>query len=417
MRQRLVANPREFLRLRTTQSFPRRQSFALLFSLHSAAAIFALFWLGIALTLADSAWAQRARGGASTWRTASELAKHLEEPVTWSWSGQTLSKALAGLAETDRLPSFLDRRVDPGKKLEVAVVNAPLRQALGKAASQGGVGVSVLGPVVYWGPKEAAERLRTLAELRRQVADELRPQLRLALSTSKPLVWPRLTEPRAVVEQLAAEAGLTLAAENSLPHDLWPAADLPPLPWTDRLTLVLAGFDLTYEIDEGQNQLRLVPAPARPTIARSFPLRGSAEKTLADWRERAPQAEVRVQGSKVEVRALLEDFERVAAKPKPAPRRNPRNSQQVFRLNMVAQDQAVGTLVRKVADGLGWQAIFDEEAIKAAGLSLERPVSVSAEGATPEELFRDVLEQAGLGFRIEGETIRVFPPKDGQTKK
>ena len=133
VRQRLVANRREFLRTLPTQSFPRRQSFAPLFNLHSAAAVFALVWLGIAVTLADNVWAQRTRGAAPGWRTPSELAKHLEEPVTWSWSGQTLTKALAGLAETDRLPSFLDRRGDPGKKLEVAVVNTPLRQALGKA--------------------------------------------------------------------------------------------------------------------------------------------------------------------------------------------------------------------------------------------------------------------------------------------
>ena len=140
-------------------------------------------------------------------------------------------------------------------------------------------------------------------------------------------------------------------------------------------------------------------------------MRGSADKTLATWRERAPQAEVRVQGGRIEVRGRLEDFERYAAKPSTTTRSPRRSSQQTYRLNIVAQDKPVGSLVRQLAERLGWQADFDEPAIKKAGLSLERPVSVSAEGATPEDLFREVLQQAGLGFRIEGETIRVFPPK------
>jgi hypothetical protein len=177
------------------------------------------------------------------------------------------------------------------------------------------------------------------------------------------------------------------------------------------MTFALAGFDLTYEIDQDRTLLRLVPAPARPTLARSFPLRGSADKTLADWRERAPEAEVRVQGARVEVRGRLEDFERIAAKPNAAARPTRRSTQQIYRLNIVAQDKPVGALVKELAERMGWQAEFDEAAIKQAGLSLERPVSVSAEGATPDDLFRDVLHQAGLGFRIEGESIRVFPPK------
>ena len=210
VRQRFVAKQREFLVQRLPETFPKRQTFARLFNLHSAAAIFGPVWLLAALSFVDVGSAQRSRGSdrLEPWRTSAELARHLEEPVTWSWSGQTLAKALAGLAETDRLPSLVDRRVDPGKKLEVAVVDLPLRSALDLVAEKTGQGVTVLGPAVYWGPKESAEKLRTLAELRRQEADELRPQLRLALAAQRPLEWPRLSTPRTVVAQLAAEVGL-----------------------------------------------------------------------------------------------------------------------------------------------------------------------------------------------------------------
>jgi hypothetical protein len=83
--------------------------------------------------------------------------------------------------------------------------------------------------------------------------------LRARLLNQRPLVWPDLAQPRDLVAALAAEAGLSVKLPDSTPHDLWPAVDLPPLTWTDRLSLVLAGFDLTFEIDPAKKTIALKP--------------------------------------------------------------------------------------------------------------------------------------------------------------
>jgi hypothetical protein len=310
---------------------------------------------------------------------------------------------------------FRDRRVDPQQGVDLTVRGVSLRDALDRVAQRAGMGVALLGPVVYWGPPEAARKLRTLAELRRADAQRLRPSLQLALAESRPLAWPRLSTPRAIAAALATEAGLKIVNKEALPHDLWPAVELPAMSWSDRLTLVLIGFDLTYGLDQAQGALELVPAPPNPMLIRTFPVRGSAEQVLAAWQERAPEATVRVRGSRLEAQGRLEDFERFAAGARPARPLPRRGAQQSYRLNLAVQDKPVGPLVRELGERMGWSIEFDEEGIRQAGLSLEHKVSANVEGASPQDLFEQVLEPAGLACRIEDGTVHVFViPKPDQ---
>ena len=77
--------------------------------------------------------------------------------------------------------------------------------------------------------------------------------------------WDELAQPGQLLEELARQAGVTVENANAIPLDLWPAVNLPSLAWTDRLTLLLAGFGLTFEIDErrprcGWSRSRLQPS-------------------------------------------------------------------------------------------------------------------------------------------------------------
>ena len=51
---------------------------------------------------------------------------------------------------------------------------------------------------------------------------------------------------------------LTLVNPGPIPHDLWPVGSLPAMRWGDQLTLLLVGFDLTWELEQGVNW-RIVP--------------------------------------------------------------------------------------------------------------------------------------------------------------
>ncbi|HXT57480.1 MAG TPA: hypothetical protein VN699_02545, partial [Pirellulales bacterium] len=183
------------------------------------------------------------------WLSGSAMREQLARPIKLAWSGMPIRKGLADLARSQRLAILLDRRVDPGRPLELRLDDVPLELALERIARSRHLGLSWYGPLVYFGPEAAAERLKTLAALRVADAKSLPSSARAPFARQQPWRWNDLTTPRELVEQLAIEAKIEIAGLEQIPHDLWAAADLPPLSWTDRMTLIANEFDLTFRFD------------------------------------------------------------------------------------------------------------------------------------------------------------------------
>ena len=122
------------------------------------------------------------------------------------------------------------------------------------------------------------------------------------------------------IHHLATEAGVDITPLDLIRHDLWPAADLPPLSWTDRLTLIANEFDLTFEIVDGAH-VRLAPIAGPVVVERTYPGGQQPDELAAKWRHVAPEAQIEVAQGKVVVRGRVEDHELLSQnrKPKPAP--------------------------------------------------------------------------------------------------
>ena len=65
------------------------------------------------------------------------------------------------------------------------------------------------------------------------------------------LAWPRLSEPRQVISAVIEQRGWRVAEPERIPHDLWAAGELPELSVAEVLTVLLIGFDLTFELQAG----------------------------------------------------------------------------------------------------------------------------------------------------------------------
>ena len=193
--------------------------------------------------------------------TAAGFQRQLSARVGLTWRENPIGNAVAGLARSQQVAMFLDRRVDPNRKIDFSVQDVSLRDALLELANAHGLGVSYVGTVVYLGPPWVTGRLATLIAIRNQQLVSWPVETRRRLSRRQVWRWPRLAEPRKLIEQLAQDAGIEIQGIDQLPHDLWPAADLPPLTFTQRLTLVLAGFDRTFEFLPNQTRVRIVPIP------------------------------------------------------------------------------------------------------------------------------------------------------------
>jgi hypothetical protein len=125
----------------------------------------------------------------------------------------------------------------------------------------------------------------------------------------------------------------------------------------------------------------------------------------------APDADVKIVGTKLVVRARLEDHELVAASRKTpnAAARPKLEATQVYTLNLEGTplDKLLGVLERK----LDIKIRIDQAAIDQAGIKLDQNASVHVERKTLDELLKAVLAPAGLAFRHEGKEIVVEPAK------
>ena len=138
---------------------------------------------GFAVALLTPCFAQKP-AEAPPFITGQRLQLQLDLPMTATWENLPFRQALASLSKVQQLAIVLDRRVDPEEPISLAIPGDSLRVGLEKIAQRRGLGVSILGSVVYFGPKESASKLRTLAELRKQ-------EFQQALGPPKTFLAPR----------------------------------------------------------------------------------------------------------------------------------------------------------------------------------------------------------------------------------
>jgi len=364
------------------------------------------------LTLAVLFGAMAADAAATAWMSGARLQKRLQQPVDIMWSGNPLRRALGGLSAAQDVAVLLDRRIDPGQKVELSLNDVPLQVALERIAQCRKLGLSRLGGVFYFGPPEATARLRTAAALLHEAARKLPPETGRKFLLPKPLAWDDFATPGELLEQLAGEGGFEVLGAELVPHDLWAAADLPPLPMVDRLTLVLFQFDLTFQLSANGRQIKLVRLPKDVALIRSYP--GGARPAIVarNFATLAPDAQIKVVGGKVYVKGLLEDHERITAPRRSPPESSTRPAVPVGRIRierMSVKEKPIGLLLEQLAEQLNLELRIDRQGLQKAGVSLEQRVTVQVENVTVDELLQAVIQNSPLRFRRRGNVVEIGP--------
>lgn len=382
-------------------------------------AVFSRLWLAIlaAPTIVAGPIHFAAAEDSVAWLTGDKLRAQLEQKVSIDWGGakgRTFRQAIARLASSQRVAIVLDRRVDPDQKIELSLDDVTLDAALKLIALNKQLGAAQVGSAIYLGPKGTAEKLRTLAALRKDETLRLPSSVRSRLLQLRPMRWNDLATPRDLLTALAADSHVEIQGADRIPHDLWAAADLPPANFIDWLTLIAGQFDLTFHFADDGQSVQLVEIPESPTFEHSYPLRGGLaargkeiEKKLIDA---LPSAKVEVAADKLVVRGRAEDHDYVETylSGRPAKQTTVTGKRKVHQLTIV---MPVGPLIKTLGKKLDLEVRIDEEAIKAAGLSLKTEVNVNVEDATADELLKAVLAPAGLTFDRHGKVIDVRPAK------
>lgn len=366
------------------------------------------FFPALIVTLGMIAWFAPGRvvfaqpAEAPPWKTAAELPPALQSRLSLQWSENPLRPALTNLANSQRTAIWLDRRLDPGQRIELIADDQPLEVILQRLCLKISASHCRIGPVIYIGPKETADRLATLAAVKRQENGNP-PTHKAAFAKAARFAWPELAEPRQLAEALAAEAGLTIANPLALPHDLWPSGDFPPLALADRLTLLAAGFDLTFTVADGS--LTWVPQPATVAYEQGYAWKGNIASALAQVREKVPALAARAEGNQIVARGRFEDHELLARLLSGQSVKTTKvvEGEKVYTLKV--DEQQAGAVVKLLAQRLERQLKYEPAVLE----KLQQRVSFAVDKVTLDELLRKTLDPVELTYRLDATALEILP--------
>jgi hypothetical protein len=219
--------------------------------------------------------------------------------ATVTWREVPLGLAVERIAQQAQRPLIVDRRVDRSAPLNFTAKEEPLDLLLAKVLAPLELGYGEVDGLLYVGPEATAWELRTLWEQSQQRAAKAPAALRTVLVARTTLNWPRLTEPRKLIVELCEERRVELKNSDSLPHDLWPAGSLPAISFAKQLTLLLAGFELDWQVADSGQAIEIVPLVHPTQFERAYArerIDAAAARRLA---AKQPEAKVRLNRQEV----------------------------------------------------------------------------------------------------------------------
>ncbi len=219
------------------------------------------------------------------------------------------------------------------------------------------------------------------------------------------MAWDDLAAPRELLEKLGSENGIQIAGLDQIPHDLWAAADLPPLELIERLTLIAGQYDLTFQVSADGNRLTLLPVPEHVELLRTYPAGRQAQQTAKNFASLAPQARVQVEGDKIIVTGTLEDHERISSPHRQTERSMTKPATADLaskRFTLTVTEQPIGPLLEQLVPQLNLELKIDKKALEQAGALLDQRVSFSVKNATVDELLQAALKTNPFEIRPPG---------------
>ena len=349
--------------------------------------------------------------------------RQLQQPVSASWSNSneqatqfTLRHIVGRLSSGWEVAILLDRRIDPDQEMPaISLVNEPLIDGIRTVAKHANADVSVVGNVVYIGPTFAVAKLRTLIHRRiQELQNTSVPRRRqLELTKRRDLHWGDLSQPRELLADVTGRYRIQTTGDDRVKHDLWASSTLPSLNPTETISLLLIQFDATFSWQERATGIEIKAAPRTATIERSYRLRsGCASDVAKKWETELPGITTSISRASIKVVGTIEQHESIDALLKPnsntaPPKATGSLARQRFTLKV---DGAKASAIIRQLQQSGIKIELDEKKLTAAGIDLDKAVSINVKQDVAAELFRQLLEPLGLEFQIRGNAVEVKLP-------
>lgn len=328
--------------------------------------------------------------------------------------GKPLGETVADLGARTGLRVWIDRRVDPSRSLSRDGYGPTAGEILEQFADEHDLELAIADEVALLGPPPISERAATemMAAWDSLVASTTAsPDHRTAsLAEIRAVRWPILTTPSEALQIVAETWGLQIDGV-SLPHDLWPEADLGEVRVTTALGLIGVGFDLALELDPATRRVTARPLRPATPVAREYPWRTLPPPLRSELTSPAVGGQLRKQDDRwalsgpARAHAMLESSLLAAAR-RPtsnAPGRPAASAEKRFSLRLV--NKPADEFLKSLCRSAGWQLEIAPEAAE----SLAQPIDMQVEQATLDELVERAVTPLSLRAEREGTRLRILP--------
>jgi len=204
------------------------------------------------------------------WLRKGALSEQNSLPISVMWRDAELKDRLMRFSKNQRVAIFLDRRVDPSTIINLTSNNVTTEQFLLEIAKQLDIGICQIEDVYYLGPKKTANSLASTSELLLKAANKFGKRTQLRWKRSGDLRTTTVVEPKQLLLELAKANDIQIDGIDGLPHDLWAGLDLPASSLACRITLLLAGFDKSFQFSGTGKKIEIVDFKAPEQVTLTF---------------------------------------------------------------------------------------------------------------------------------------------------
>jgi len=343
----------------------------------------------------------------TNWRVGAAFKSQLRQRVGASWEARPFREAVTKLSHQTRMAMMCDRRIDPDQKLTFSSRGEPLSAFLARMAFQQKAGVCNVDSVIYIGPRTLTSKLPTLAAVRELDLDKVSTPVRKRCHKKQPLHWDALSEPRTLIKELGKRYRIRIInVDKTIPHDLWPEGDLPPMSFAKQLTLLTAGFGLTFQFSREGSAVRLVPIPETVVLRHRYMVGRNGVKMVAQFRKDYAKSKFRLRGNQLEVVGPLQDHVAVQRRLRGEPTisRPTRTKIRRQRYSMAAKRAPISAILKKLEEGAELKFHYDPKLAE----RINHKVPLNVKDVTLDELLKALLGPVNLTYKRDGNQIEIL---------
>jgi hypothetical protein len=327
--------------------------------------------------------------------------QQLEALISTRWD-LPLKDVLHSIRQTQRIAIFMDRRINPAQQIQLEVQDKTMRTTLQQIANQVNAQISHIRNVIYIGPKKTTHLLATVAAIHAEQHRRNQAENTRIFTLGKNTQWNRLAQPQSIVTAIAETVNVRITNIDKIPFDLWDKHALPNLPFAMRMSIVLAGFDLTYQMNN-DGSITLIPFPNEASYQKAFATNVSAVN-LNRIKNRFPTLRITNNMQQLVASGRWEEIAElelllsgnIITRPRPMT-----TSKQVYTLSVT--NQTIQDVLQAIASNEKLELTGSEAAQK----SWDKRISLEAKELPLADLLRQVVGKGNLQYRIVDKQLLI----------